>query len=244
MPTKIGHASQDENKRAKGGVAGDQSGKEVYIRQWYSSNWKYLIRCKDPIKSELMARSCEIGCANDFIGYDQNQRNTLNSQAKLVGYDLSKVKVPCETDCSAFMSVCAQCAGINIPYHSGNAPTTSTMLADFMSTGAFVYYSDSKYLTSDKYLRRGDILVSPGHHTLMILEDGIAETGAIYPTIKLGNTGKYVEMLQSRLVARGYKLEVDGDFGPNTKMAVISFQGEKGLVKDGIVGRKTWEALS
>jgi len=37
--------------------------------------------------------------------------------------------------------------------------------------------------------------------------------------------------------------EVDGDFGPLTHSAVVTFQKRAGLDADGIVGQKTWEAL-
>ena len=176
MPILIGHASIDENGKAKGGSAGDQTKKEVCTRNWYSKPWDFVLRCKNAVKAEKMAVACEKGCLNDKIGYDQYQRNTLNMQAKTVNYDLSKINVPCETDCSAFMSVCAQAAGINIPYNSGNAPTTSTMKNDFVSTGEFEVLTDSRYLTSDNYLKRGDILVKSGSHTVMALKEGKKST--------------------------------------------------------------------
>lgn len=176
MAILIGHASIDENGKVRGGKAGDQTKKEVCTRKWYNKNWDYVLRCKDPEKSEKMAVACEQGCSNDNIGYDQNQRNTLNTQAKKVGYNLSKIIVPCETDCSAFMAVCAQAAGINIPYNSGNAPTTSTIKNAFLSTGEFEILTDFKYLISDNYLKRGDILVKVGNHTVMVLENGAKTT--------------------------------------------------------------------
>ena len=44
MAVKIGHASIDENGRAQGGKAGDQTGKEVCTRNWYkhSKGWRVL----------------------------------------------------------------------------------------------------------------------------------------------------------------------------------------------------------
>lgn len=174
MPIKVGHASINENNETKNGQAGDQTDKEVCIRPWYSKPWSFILRCTDLKKAEMMAEACEKGCANNKIGYDQNQRNTLRTQAKKVHYDLSKISTPCECDCSSFLTVCAEAAEINIPYNGTNAPTTSTMRTAFASTGMFDVLTDSKYLTSDKYLKRGDILVKPGSHTVMALDNGSA----------------------------------------------------------------------
>lgn len=248
MAVRIGHASIGETGKAKNNQSGDQTKKEVCIRNWYSSKWKYVLRCKDFKIANKMATICEQGCANDHIGYDQNQRNTLRTEAIKCNYNLAKIAVNCETDCSAYMSVIAECAGIKIPYHSANAPTTSTMLADFLSTGMFTYFEDSKYLTSDKHLKRGDILVSPGHHTVMVLDNGtLADANGDaehYPLLKKGSTGYYVRLMQELLNKKGgYKLTIDGIFGMATFNALVAFQGEMQLVKDGICGEKTWQKL-
>lgn len=172
MSIKIGHASIDENGKTKNGQAGDQTKKEVCTRLWYSKPWSFVLRCKDTSKAELMAIACEKGCANSNIGYDQNQRNSLRTQARKVNFDLSKITVPCECDCSSFMAVCAEAAGINIHYNGTNAPTTSTMKNVFTSTEMFEVLTEPKYLTNDNYLKRGDILVKPSSHTVMVLENG------------------------------------------------------------------------
>ena len=56
--------------------------------------------------------------------------------------------------------------------------------------------------------------------------------------LKKGSKGAEVKELQKLL-----KITVDGDFGPATELAVMKFQGQKGLKVDGIVGAKTWEKL-
>lgn len=174
MSVKIGHASIDERGKAKSGSVGDQTGKEVCTRTWYNKGWNVLLRPKSATVAEKMAKACEAGCANSKIGYDQNQRNTLRTQAKAAGWNLAKITKACETDCSAFMTVCAEAAGVNVSscYTSGNAPTTSTMKAKFKATGAFEVLTASKYLTGDEYLKRGDILVREGSHTVMVLSNG------------------------------------------------------------------------
>lgn len=168
MAIKIGHASIDENGKIAGGTAGDQTKKEVCVRTWYSKPWGVLLRCTDSKMAEKMAVACEKGCSNDKIGYDQYQRTTLYTQACKVNHDLSKITTACECDCSSFMCECAIAAGIDVQYNL----TTSTMKNGFEKTGKFKVLTDSKYLTSDKYLKRGDILVKAGSHTVMVLEDG------------------------------------------------------------------------
>ena len=253
MAIKIGHASSDERGKSNGGISGDQTKGEVCIRSWYSSPWDIVLRCTDSTKAELMAKACEKGCANNKIGYDQVQRNTLNTYAKKVNYDLSKIKTACECDCSSFMTVCAQAAGITIPYTSGNAPYTGNMKAKFTSTGYFKVLTDKKYLTMDKYLKRGDILIRSSGHTAMVLENGSAvpKTSITNSTkkasdtkmtqIKEGSSGKAVKIWQAIV-----GVKIDGEFGPNTEKATIAFQ-KKAFPKnknewDGIVGEKTWKA--
>ena len=177
MTVKIGHASIDERGKAAGGAAGDSTGREVCTRSWYSNGWHMVLRPKSGTLAENSAKACEAGCANNRIGYDQNQRNTLNTQAKAVGYDLAKIATGCECDCSAFMHVCAIAGGAKLSYGS-NGYTTRTMTSAFVNSGDYEKLTDSKYLTSDNYLRRGDILVKEGSHTVMVLENGSAATSA------------------------------------------------------------------
>lgn len=59
-----------------------------------------------------------------------------------------------------------------------------------------------------------------------------------------GDVGPNVELIQSTLKKlEFYNGKVDGIFESETKSAVIRFQREAGLVQDGIVGSKTWNAL-
>jgi len=62
-------------------------------------------------------------------------------------------------------------------------------------------------------------------------------------TVSVGSTGEVVRTVQQRLRDRGWTIDVDGQFGPQTEGVVRQFQREKGLTVDGIVGPITWRAL-
>ena len=171
MSVKIGHASIDENNKAKGGNAGDQTKKEVCIRTWYNKPWTSVIRPKDSSVAEKIAIAMEQACANDKIGYDQNQRTTLYTQAKAVNWDLSKITTACECDCSSLVAVCVNAAGIPVSkdIYTGNE------LSSLKSTGKFDVYTISQYIGNDAYLKRGDILLGSGH-TAIVLSDGTSSS--------------------------------------------------------------------
>lgn len=58
-------------------------------------------------------------------------------------------------------------------------------------------------------------------------------------TLRLGSAGEDVKYLQRMLG----KLDVDGDFGPATRKAVIAFQKRVGIDQSGVVDQPTWAAL-
>ena len=61
-----------------------------------------------------------------------------------------------------------------------------------------------------------------------------------------GDRGKEVLDVQTRLRGQSYELGregVDGFFGPSTELAVRSFQQQRGLLVDGLVGANTWREL-
>lgn len=65
-----------------------------------------------------------------------------------------------------------------------------------------------------------------------------------YPQIQMGSRGAYVMIAQDDLNTLGYKTGgLDGIFGSNTQIAVKSYQQNKGLAVDGIVGCNTWRSL-
>lgn len=264
MAVRIGHASIDENGRATGGAAGDQTGKEVCTRDWYTKGWKVLLRAKDPTVRKRIAASCIAACNNENLGYDQTGRNTGLQEAKKVGWDFSKITKPAEFDCSSLASACVQAAGVNV-WDGGNAPTTSTLEYVLTATGAFEALRDSKYLTGTDYLLEGDILLKPGSHVVIVLGDDDQtpvqtvhtptapkqEIVTIYYSVRLpmlvkGMKSDAVKAMQQLLLAKEYELPkygADGDFGAETENALLLYQEDMNIKPDAKCGPDTWSAL-
>jgi len=253
MAVKVGSARIDENGKAHGGQAGDQTGKEVSTQNWYlhSKGWR-VFRAKNPSVAEKIAQCMERACKNSKIGYDQYQRNTLYKAAEKVGFDVSRVTTACETDCSALVRVCCAYAGITgLPegFRTGNMP------GNLNKTGAFTELTGSKYQSQSTYLGRGDILVTKTNgHTVVVLSNGSKYEGSVYPveyvlgdrTIRYGCEGQDVKLMQEMLLKLGYDLGswgCDGDFGDCTDLALRAFQKDSGLETNGKAEKETLQAL-
>lgn len=263
MAVKIGHASADERGKATGGTGGDQTGKEVCIRNWYKGGWTVLLRAKDAAVRVGIAKACRAACGNDNLGYDQSGRNTGLQEAQKVDWDFSKIQIPAEFDCSSLTAACVQAAGVTV-WTGGNAPTTRTLEKVLTATGAFTALKDSKYLTGTDYLLEGDILLKPGSHVVIVLENGAkAETVpgsgtaakpdivTIYysvrlPVLQKGMESEAVRSMQQLLIAKGYEMPrygADGEYGKETENALLLFQEDNALEPDAKCGKDTWSAL-
>lgn len=177
--TRIGQACGNYD-----GKAGDGSGKEVTRSNWtYSSsstspyNWTYVFRFKDPAKAEAAAANMERGIDNNIIGYCSNGTSTYGSnaiqyQAANVGYDLGKISVATGCSCGDIVTLCVKYSGITSCKYTGSGLDVAKELKRL--SGDFICYSDADHFASEKYLQRGDILVTAhsngkNNHVAMVL---------------------------------------------------------------------------
>lgn len=68
----------------------------------------------------------------------------------------------------------------------------------------------------------------------------------VRPTLRKGDSGTYVTLMQEMLIQRGYSCGsygADGKFGNATLAALKAFQKDNGLTADGVCGKNTWAAL-
>ncbi len=247
-------ASIDENGKAHGGQAGNQTGRELRKQKWYRhpKGWR-VFRAKNPGVAAKIAQCAKDAVANRHIGYDQYERNTLYNEAAQYGWDVSKVTKDVECDCSALVRVCCAFAGITgLPegFRTGNMPK------NLLKTGAFTELTGARYTDSYTYLRAGDILVTAtSGHTVVVGNDG-PKTGAQTPAdlpepkgLSRGDHGSAVETMQKLLLkwdtACLPKCGADGDFGSETEQAVRDFQAcHEELPVTGIYDAATRELLT
>ena len=171
----IANSGHDENGKYWGGKAGDQTGTEWQIREWYSRPWTHVFRY--PVKEvrNQIATLAEAAARNDKAGYDQWQRTTFWAQLEASGYRPENIKTACEADCSAGVAAIVKATGflMNIDELKAVSPDMYTGNAIRILTDAgFSMYTDKAFLESDQYALRGDIYMAKGHHMCINLTDG------------------------------------------------------------------------
>lgn len=169
MSVKIGHASIAENGTVYGSP-GDQTGREVCTRDWYNGGWSFMAVHPDAAVREKHAKAVEQACLNDKIGYSWEGRNSLYQQAKAVGFDLSKITVDCNCDCSSLQNCCAVASGAPGVSYGSNGWVTTNMEPALRKAG-YAILTDKALLQSADYAVRGAIYVSSGH-TVCALGNG------------------------------------------------------------------------
>lgn len=197
---KISNCGHDERGRYAGGKAGDQTGTEYQIMNWYSRPWFCVLRFNDTKIATMIADMATKAAQNNLIGYDQgtagnsNDRYSFWRHLKASNYDPAQITVACESDCSASTAAIVKGAG----YRLNNARlkavsiylTTRNMRAAMKIAGAKVL-TDRKYLTSGDYLKAGDILLNDNHHVAIAVTTGAKASMLSTPTI-LSKTPKWV----------------------------------------------------
>ena len=229
MTITIGSARVDERGTYSGGAAGDQTGKEVSMQEFYvhKKGW-IVIRPKDSKHAEKIAQKMITACNNPNLGYDQGQRTGV------ITYGVaSKTKTEC--DCSALVRACVkEATGID-PGNFTTANEVEILTRTSLFEKAMPYTNGMKIYT-------GDILVTKTKGHTVICTKGYDRTVTTQqregmPEIQFGSQGKAVKIWQIIV-----DITADGLFGGKTQERTKEWQKNHGLVADGIVGPKTWAA--
>ncbi len=170
----ISNSGSDERGAYKNGQAGDQNSREWQIRSWYNRPWTCVLRHPDANVGIMLSNLSIKSAQNNKIGYDQNQRDTYWTQLQKANYDPSAIKTVCEADCSSGVIANTKAVGhlMGLKELQKIAATyTGNMKAKYKAAG-FSTLTATKYLTSEKNLQLGDILLNENHHTAVYVGDG------------------------------------------------------------------------
>ena len=167
MAVKIAHAVGDENGKARGGKAGDQTGKEILVANWYkrTGGWEVYLECTDKALAKIAADFAVQIANDDSFGYDQDQRTTGLKAIQAAGSIGDAAES--ELDCSALVFAAYILAGLEI-----EVGYTGNLEARFLATGLFIAHRESKYLTSGDYATIGGIYLTSGKHTAIVVTNG------------------------------------------------------------------------
>ena len=211
MAVKLSNCGHDENGRYAGGRAGDQTGTEYQIIDWYSRPWKCVLRFENETVAAMIADMAKKAALNDLIGYDQgtvgnsNDRYTFWQHLKASNYDPAQITIACESDCSASTAAIIKGAGYRLGIQAlQNVSiylTTYDMRSALRAAGAKVL-TESKYLTSGNYIKAGDILLNDDHHVAIAITSGpYAGNTTTGTTTNTGYTKKSVAEIAKEVLA-------------------------------------------
>lgn len=220
--TKVSNCGHDENWKYSGGAAGDQTGNEWYVRDWYYFSQNVVLRHPDPKVRALISQLGTEAAENDMVGYDQGQRETFWQQLSKVGYYPSKIAVKCEADCSSGVAAIVKAVGYILNDAKLKAVPTSMYTGNERSilvNAGFQALTASKYLTTGGNLIPGDINLNERTHTNIVVGDTPSSSAA----------------------ASDGKLAVDGYLGPKS---VAEWQRQCGTTVDGVVSGQSWSCTT
>lgn len=251
MIVSCGH---DENGKYRGGKAGDQTGTEYYKRSWYkpSYGWDCVLRYPVATVGVYIASIAEKAAANNNIGYDQNERLTFYNALKAANWHPENISTKCESDCSASTAATVIAAGHQmgmVALKNVSPSLTTYNMRSALKAAGFEVLTDKKYLTSDAYLKAGDIILSDKHHVIVNLTDGASasasdNTGGSKVAQYAGtvNVNTYLNVRYGPGTSY-YKVKLDGTEMRLPKGMVVSIDKEQ----DGwgeLTGTSYWVSLS
>lgn len=186
----IANCRINELGKASGGRIGDNNGQEYRVQPWYNFGQKYILRYPDSNIRNLIANYAEVMANKNVVGYDQAHRASVWAGLANSSYDPNQMTTLRSGDCSSTTTAIVKAIGYKYGIEAfknlSMGITTASMVNAFKDAG-FTVLSDAKYLTSDKSLVKGDIILAPGKHVVVNITDGpgaeATTTDAAKPTV-------------------------------------------------------------
>lgn len=210
MTIKCAWAAIDEHGNARGGQKGDQTGREVHTGPWYDFGQNCIIRPKNKDLADKLATVMEALANNDAVGYDQSKRLTLYRELAALDFNYKKLKTKCATDCSAMVAASLNVCGVKV---SPNL-WTGNLWACVKPSGKFTRLSDTYYLRTGDYLKRGDIILNEQTHVIVALEDGIQ---VAYRESRFTTSG----IIAPKSLVKGERFTIGGTVKSNAQLVAV-----------------------
>ena len=171
----ISNCGHDERNKYTGGKAGDQTGEEWKLTDWYNRPWNCVLRHPDAKIRAMIADKAEKAAKNNNVGYDMYQRYTFWVELQKVGYDPAKITTPCEADCSSGITAIVRSIGFELGDKKLQAIPETTYTENMkthLEKAGFEVLTNTKYTKSQANLLRGDILLNHTKHCATNLTNG------------------------------------------------------------------------
>jgi cell wall-associated NlpC family hydrolase len=135
--------------------------------------------------------------------------------------------------------------GINVPL-TALAPGDTVFFATDLTKAATIYHT-AIYIGGGQMIeaaKPGTLVRQVPLRTADLFPAGARPSALIVLPAANTSSGFTARAIQSRLVAHGFIVSVDGALGPKTAAAVAAFQRAIGQPANGVVDAATWAALS
>ena len=167
MP-KIVEAYSDENGKARGGKLGDQTGKEIRVREFYirDGGFSVYLECTDPLLAEAAVFNARLIAEDSSFGYNQDDRWSGYKEI-ISGGSIDEAETG-DFDCASLCVAAYILAGLDMKPEG----YTGNLERLFLETGKFKSYDDAAHLNSSNLATVGGMYLEPKKHVMMMLENG------------------------------------------------------------------------
>lgn len=163
---------------------------EADIVEFQPAKWERIFRLIDQGKAELLANKAEAAVRNPHNGYAWDAANTEHSfyrALKAAGWDPAAITEDNNANCSSGVAALLCSVGISVDPDMW----TGTALQILTATGEVLVLDDSCFVSSSRYMRRGDILHRTGKdgaagHMAIVIDNG--EYAVPLPMITTGRS--------------------------------------------------------
>lgn len=168
MKNSFSWASIGENGKATGGKAGDQTGREVKVGDYYDFGQDRVIRFKSVLKGRKAAKFAKQLAENPNVGYNQNERYSLyrlandckwNTKALIKALSI----YPVNCDCSSFVATVINLA---LGCKAVDCFTTGDM-ERVIYTECPSYFKGLTVAQASKKWHKGDMPLKPYKHVII-----------------------------------------------------------------------------